>query len=267
MEAVRDRDEPWSRLAWHVPLAALLTLVGLMSFLRLLEGPEAVTPEPRPLEVQVVMPPPAIGPAPLAPRGSARPVPSPPVSERRPVERRLEPPPPASARQIEPGPESVSSPRPEVANPVVESRDAPPPLPAASPQPVVPSGPLGKEPGPRPAGAPGASQAPAAAASNPVPGVRGGSLSGGSAGARAIYQPLPEIPEALRHRSVEITTVARFRVAANGSAQVELTEPTADPDLNRAVLEALRRWRFFPAMQDGKPVTSTLDIRIPISVK
>src|SRR2546427_710632 len=149
MDAVRDRDEPWSRLAWHVPLAAVLTLVGLMSFLRLLEAPEAVTPAPRPLEVQVMeMPPPAIGPAPLAPS------------------------------------------------------------------------------------APGASQEQAAATSNSVPGVRGGSLGGGSAGARAIYQPLPEIPEALRHRTVEITTVARFRVAANGSAQVELTEPTADPDLN-----------------------------------
>ena len=69
---------------------------------------------------------------------------------------------------------------------------------------------------------------------------------GGNAGARAIYQPLPEIPEALRHRSIEIIAVARFQVAANGSAQVELIEPTADADLNRALLESLRRWRFFP---------------------
>ena len=61
--------------------------------------------------------------------------------------------------------------------------------------------------------------------------------------------------------------MARFQVAANGSAQVGLTEPSADPDLNRAVLDALRRWRFFPTMQDGKPVAWTLDIRIPISVK
>jgi outer membrane biosynthesis protein TonB len=33
------------------------------------------------------------------------------------------------------------------------------------------------------------------------------------------------------------------------------------------LLEALRRWRFFPGMQDGKPVASTVDIRVPISVK
>ena len=56
-------------------------------------------------------------------------------------------------------------------------------------------------------------------------------------------------------------------VAADGSAQVELIEPTSDPDLNRALLDSLKRWRFFPAMQTGKPVASTVDIRIPVSVK
>ena len=86
-------------------------------------------------------------------------------------------------------------------------------------------------------------------------------------GARAIYKPLPEIPETLRHRALEVVAVARFQVAANGSAQVELIEPTSDPDLNRTLLESLKRWRFLPGMQDGKPVASTVDIRIPISVK
>ena len=85
--------------------------------------------------------------------------------------------------------------------------------------------------------------------------------------ARAIFKPLPEIPEGLRRRNIELVAVARFRVAANGSAFVELIEPTTDPELNRALLETLKRWRFFPAMQDGKPVASNLDIRIPISVK
>jgi protein TonB len=85
--------------------------------------------------------------------------------------------------------------------------------------------------------------------------------------ARAIYKPMPEIPESLRHRTMDVVAVARFRVTANGSAQVDLTEPTGDPDLNRALLETLKRWRFFPAMQAGKPVDSTFDIRIPLSVK
>ena len=86
-------------------------------------------------------------------------------------------------------------------------------------------------------------------------------------GARALYQPLPEIPDALRRRSIDAVALARFRVAADGSAQVELIEPTSDPDLNRALLDSLKRWRFSPAMQNGQPVASSVDIRIPVSVK
>jgi protein TonB len=86
-------------------------------------------------------------------------------------------------------------------------------------------------------------------------------------GARALYQPLPEIPEELRHQNLSLVAVARFRVAANGSAEVELIEPTPDPLLNRALMDTLRKWRFFPALENGKPVPSSIDIRIPISVR
>jgi protein TonB len=116
-------------------------------------------------------------------------------------------------------------------------------------------------PAPRPA---------TAAVSPPAPptGTPGGTgFGGGKGGARAIYKPLPEVPEALRTQRIDVVAVARFRVAANGSAQVELIELTADPELNRALLDALRRWRFFPGMNDGKPVPSTVDVRIPISVR
>jgi protein TonB len=86
-------------------------------------------------------------------------------------------------------------------------------------------------------------------------------------GARALYKPMPELPDALRRRNMEMVAVARFSVAADGSARVALIEPTSDPDLNLALLDSLKRWKFFPAMQDGKPVASNIDIRIPISVK
>jgi protein TonB len=85
--------------------------------------------------------------------------------------------------------------------------------------------------------------------------------------ARAIYRPLPEIPEALRRRNIDVVAVALFRVASDGSAQVELVQGTAEPTLNRALLDTLKTWRFFPALDDGKPTASTIEIRIPISVK
>jgi protein TonB len=86
-------------------------------------------------------------------------------------------------------------------------------------------------------------------------------------GARAIFKPLPGIPDSLRRRNINLVALARFKVGTDGSAQVELIEPTSDPDLNRALLDSLKRWRFFPAMQNGKPVASSIDIRIPVSVK
>src|SRR5256885_1263376 len=79
--------------------------------------------------------------------------------------------------------------------------------------------------------------------------------------------PLPQIPEALRRRDVEVVALALFRVAIDGSATVELVQPTFDTGLNRALLDTLKTWRFFPALDNGRPVASTVQIRIPISVR
>lgn len=86
-------------------------------------------------------------------------------------------------------------------------------------------------------------------------------------GAHAIYKPKPRIPDELLGQPIHASAMARFRVAADGSAQVDLIQPTDEPRLNRAILDALQRWRFFPAMRDGQPVASTIDIRIPIDVQ
>jgi periplasmic protein TonB len=78
---------------------------------------------------------------------------------------------------------------------------------------------------------------------------------------------MPELPDELRRRNIDWVAIARFHVAPNGSATVELTEPTSEPAVNRLLLDALEKWRFFPAMENGSPVASTIDIRIPISVR
>jgi TonB family protein len=86
-------------------------------------------------------------------------------------------------------------------------------------------------------------------------------------GARAIYKSMPEIPDELRHHPMTLEAIARFRVAADGTASVELTNPTPNPMLNRALVVSLQRWRFFPAMKQGRPVASIIDLRIPVTVK
>ncbi|OXC78046.1 TonB protein [Caballeronia sordidicola] len=47
---------------------------------------------------------------------------------------------------------------------------------------------------------------------------------------------------------------------------VELLKPTSYPRLNQLLLEALRKWRFFPAMEGGHPVESRQDIRVHFNV-
>lgn len=86
-------------------------------------------------------------------------------------------------------------------------------------------------------------------------------------GARALYKPMPDLPEELRRRQLSVIAVASFHVAADGSATVTLRQATADPLINAVLMDALRKWRFFPALENGHPVASIIEIRIPIVVK
>jgi protein TonB len=92
-------------------------------------------------------------------------------------------------------------------------------------------------------------------------------LSKGGEGARVIFQPLPKIPDDLREDALHTVAVARFHVAANGTATVELITPTPNPKLNQVLLDTLKTWRFFPAIKDGNPVASLQDLRIPVEVR
>ena len=234
MAAATYRDDPWQRLPWLLPAALMLSLLSVMGFLALLAGPAYVPRTPTPVQMEMVELP-------------APPVVMPPLPQAEP------PPPPVVVPEPLPVPEVKVEPEPV---PVPEVVPEPPPPPKPSrPRPAKPAPPSPSAP---PVTAP-ATPAPAPPAAAPP--------AGGDMGARVLYQPKLEIPEELRRHALALTALARFRVAANGSTQVELVEPTPDPTLNRALMDTLRKWRFFPALANGKPVASTVDIRIPISVQ
>ncbi|BBO99772.1 energy transducer TonB [Sulfuriferula nivalis] len=85
-------------------------------------------------------------------------------------------------------------------------------------------------------------------------------------GARALYQPKPKLSEDLLDATMHAVVMARFHIAADGSVTVELTQPAPDPRVNQLILKTLRTWRFFPAMQAGKPVASVQEIKVAIDV-
>ncbi|GEM_PF-777157 len=95
----------------------------------------------------------------------------------------------------------------------------------------------------------------------------GGLFGSSSGGAQAIYAPLPKIPDDLRAEVFHAEAVARFQIMPDGTAQVVLVRPTPNPRLNYLLLETLKQWRFFPAIKDGRAVSSVVEIRIPIAVE
>ncbi len=101
-------------------------------------------------------------------------------------------------------------------------------------------------------------------------GAGGVSLEGGSSeniGARALYDPIPQIPDDLRDNVFSALAIAHFVVDREGQVQVTLVQPTSSPRLNQVILASLRTWKFFPATRDGVPVASEFDLRIPIAVQ
>jgi protein TonB len=86
-------------------------------------------------------------------------------------------------------------------------------------------------------------------------------------GAQALVQPLPAIPDELRDEAMNEAATARFQIAADGSATVELVKPTQNPRLNRLLLETLKDWKFIPAIKDGNPVASVEVMVIRMQVK
>jgi protein TonB len=109
----------------------------------------------------------------------------------------------------------------------------------------------------------------ASAESSGAPQEKGGGsgLGSDSLGARAIFSPVPKIPDDLREAAFEAVAVAHFEVSYDGSVKVTLAKPTADPRLNQILLSTLEQWRFFPAMKGGVAIDSAFDVRIPVSVQ
>lgn len=97
---------------------------------------------------------------------------------------------------------------------------------------------------------------PAQAASLPSPasGVAESRTASPAAG-----NPRPEYPSLARRRRYEGRTVLRVHVTETGGvAQVTLAQTSGHGVLDRAAVDAVRRWRFIPARKVGAPVPSTV---------
>jgi len=235
-------DQPWRRLAWIAPLSVLVWAAVLVCFSLLLEQTAPPPPELKPVEARIVELPPPVG-------------------------------------GLQGGPAAVhpAAPAPAKPKPQIEvKRKTAPVIHHRKPQviPEAPPSPFGTKKGPaETAPAPSALEAKGATGGTGE-GVPGGSgigsgsgLGSDSAGARAIYAPVPKIPDELREDAFEAVAVAHFKVSYDSNVIVSLVTPTSNPRLNQILLDTLRQWRFFPAMKGGIAIDSEFNVRIPITVQ
>ena len=78
-----------------------------------------------------------------------------------------------------------------------------------------------------------------------------------------ISQPAPRYPQEALRRDAGGTVRVRVTVATDGGVdRLEVAESSGNRYLDRAAMEAVRRWRFQPAVRDGQPVVA--DVVVPI---
>jgi len=233
-------DEPWKRLAWVAPLSVLVWAMALFGFSLLLKQTAAPPPELKPLEARIIEMPPPVGGLQGGPAAALHVAPAKPTP------------------QIQPKRKPV---------PIVHPRK-PRVIPRVIPE--VPPSPFGTK---KSAENPAAPSPKAASGGNEGASALGGKGSAGSGigsdsvGARAIYAPVPTIPDDLREDALEALAVAHFIVSYEGKVDVSLVTPTSNPRLNQILLDTLKQWRFFPAMKNGIAIDAQFDVRIPITVQ
>lgn len=218
-----------NQLWWTLMAGFLLWVAIMFVFSRLLSAPETDMTQPPPIDAQIIELP------------EPKPLPQPVVPETRRAEPPV-PPKPIAKETVAPRREPVMVPQaPPVDRPVDQAAERP--LAKANPA-------IEPPPAPKPAPQPSAT---ASAGTEHM-------------GAKAIYQPLPKIPDDLRDEAISTVAMARFHIKPDGTANVELIKATSNPRINQLILNTLRTWKFFPALQDGKPAASTQDIKVNIDV-
>ncbi|HEX2082836.1 MAG TPA: energy transducer TonB, partial [Xanthomonadaceae bacterium] len=82
-----------------------------------------------------------------------------------------------------------------------------------------------------------------------------------------IARVQPEYPVAAARVQEEGTVLVRVEVDANGRAgDVSIARRSGSRDLDRAALDAVKQWRFRPAMRNGKAVASVAEVPVEFTL-
>jgi TonB family protein len=78
----------------------------------------------------------------------------------------------------------------------------------------------------------------------------------------AIYKPEPEYSGEARQAKYQGTVVVSLVVGADGEPRQLRVAHSLGMGLDEKALEAVQRWRFEPAMKDGRPVPVAVEVEV-----
>lgn len=97
----------------------------------------------------------------------------------------------------------------------------------------------------------------------PPPPSRNSPAMAGNTSPVPISRPPPAYPREAMRRRIGGTVRVQATVAPDGSVErMDVAESSGNRYLDRAAMEAVRRWRFTPAMRNGQPVTAAVVIPV-----
>lgn len=80
--------------------------------------------------------------------------------------------------------------------------------------------------------------------------------------------PPPNYPRRALRRGIEGTVLVRVDVGPDGvPTSVGISQSSRSRDLDRAAIDAVERWRFRPAMADGRPTVGTVVVPIEFNAR
>lgn len=87
-------------------------------------------------------------------------------------------------------------------------------------------------------------------------------VGGGVSAPRVIYDPDPEYSEEARQAKYQGTVVLWVVIGADGRAHEVRVQRSLGMGLDEKAEEAVRKWRFYPALKDGQPVAVQVNVEV-----
>jgi TonB family protein len=87
-------------------------------------------------------------------------------------------------------------------------------------------------------------------------------VGGGVSAPRALYAPDPEYSEEARKSKYQGVVVLWLIVGADGRPRDMRVSRSLGMGLDQKAIEAVRQWKFEPAMKDGKPVAVQINVEV-----